>query len=168
MDSPEYNTYDASGAIGDCDDGVDDYSFLFDMSTVMGRNDSAKTIIKSEIVKISRAVLKGNGIEYTEDSFLSFTEEAVIEKHKLLNSKSDNALNLSFSRGCGKDSRDTDHFVMPSLRLDYIDEKEYEEPTRDREKNWALDSQRHILNDANPEEVAEEKKRLVRCVYMCA
>ena len=51
---------------------------------------------------------------------------------------------LSLFHGCGHDKALTGHFSMPSLRLEVLD-KEYQEPVRDRDKNWALDSQRNIL-----------------------
>lgn len=61
------------------------------------------------------------------------------------------------SRGCGRDKRDTDHFVIPSLRLNYIDTCEYIEPTRDRDKCWVLDSQRNILN-SDPNKKTDKTK----------
>ena len=51
---------------------------------------------------------------------------------------------LFLFQGCGTDKQLTGHFAVPSLRLDTVP-KEYLEPVRDRDKNWALDSQRGIL-----------------------
>lgn len=57
-----------------------------------------------------------------------------------------NPLNLRIVKGCGRTKDDTDdYYTMPSLRLTAV-EKGYTEPTRNRNKNWAIDSQREVLN----------------------
>mmetsp|Transcript_8681 Transcript_8681/g.12959 ORF Transcript_8681/g.12959 Transcript_8681/m.12959 type:complete len:1038 (-) Transcript_8681:53-3166(-) len=130
---------------------------LFDMGTVSNQENGPPKKIKSELVSIPRCVFTENSVSYVEDKMLSYFEEDIcIADPPLLTSRSESRLKLNFSRGCGKDERDTDHFVMPSLRLDYMDDKEYSEPVRDRDKIWAIDSQRNILNKDPPTEKKNE------------
>ena len=139
-----------------------DYSDLFDMSTVAKYNFEPKKKIRKEVVTFPKVVLGVTGsLSVVEDHMISLFEDEdneIKEASRLLHSRSEERMpRLNYSRGCGRDARDTDHFVMPSLRLDYVDDHEYREPIRDRDKNWVLDSQRGILNH----EPSSDKKELV-------
>jgi hypothetical protein len=139
-----------------------DYSDLFDMTTVMSIDTKQPKRLRKEVVKYPKLVMLGNSASVLEDEIVSYFEEdddyEELPPPRLSQSRSDGSiLRLNYSRGCGKDLRDTDHFVMPSLRLEYMDDHEYQEPTRDRDKDWILDSQRDILN----KEPSPDKRELV-------
>lgn len=128
------------------------YSDLFDMTTVTSNPQIPPKRIGKEIVKCSKLVIQGKTTVVVEEDVVSYFEVSDDDNDddippRLSQSRSDgNLLRLNYSRGCGRDRKDTDHFVMPSLRLHYMEDHEYQEPTRDRDKNWILDSQRDILN----------------------
>lgn len=118
-----------------------------------------RTRIKSEIVKVPRLIITPDDtVEVIDDEFISYYEELIPVSTPQPITNSTSKLRLNLSRGCGRDSRDTDHFVVPSLRLNYIDNNEYIEPVRDRDKCWVLDSQRPILNG---DQEKQEKAKLV-------
>jgi hypothetical protein len=130
---------------------------------------SAPSSIKSEIITVPRVVLTPyDTVEIIDDHLLAYYEDTPASpshsSHYLTKkfppSHHNPPIRLNLSRGCGRDLRDTDHYAIPSLRLNFIDSKEYLEPIRDREKNWILDSQREILN-GDPDE-KQEKQRLVQ------
>jgi hypothetical protein len=146
---------------------LEEFSSLFDLSTVAldektermrQRPSSSSSTIKTEIISYPRVVLtpSTDSVSVVDDYLFAYYEEEEDERSK--GRPKSSPLRLNLSRGCGRDRRDTDHFVVPSLRLNYIDNNEYMEPTRDRNKCWALDSQRDILNG---ERDHEEKFRLV-------
>jgi hypothetical protein len=129
--------------------------------------------IKSEIITMPRVVLTPyDTVEIIDDHLLSYYEDVPPSTAPSLFSLSSLSptkkappshhppTRLNLSRGCGRDNRDTDHYVVPSLRLNYIDNIEYMEPIRDREKNWILDSQRAILN-GDPAGKQERQKLVI-------
>jgi hypothetical protein len=148
---------------------LDSYKSLFDMSTVEGINDKG-TIIQSEVLHFPRVVLGGYGkdshLSVAEDTMISYSEVKLPPKHKILqSSRSDQCLTLHLRKGCGYDKGYTDHFSVPSLRLDVQEEKEYIEPIRDREKIWTLHSQRDMLTGETPEAALKEKRALKLGLY---
>lgn len=145
--------------------GDDLYTSLFDTSTVEGVADNGK-IIQSELITLPRVVMSGKTISFTEDTMISYSEVDIPKRKKIIHSSmSDQSLLLNLRKGCGQDKRYTDHYVMPSLRLDAIEDKEYIEPVRDREKIWTLDSQRDMLTGETPEATLKEKRALKLGLY---
>jgi hypothetical protein len=151
---------------------MEDFSSLFDLGTVAldektekrHRPFSCSSTIKTEMIPFPRVVLtpSTDSVSVVDDYLLAYYEEE--EDDRPQERPRTSPLRLNLSRGCGRDQRDTDHFVIPSLRVNYIENNEYMEPTRDRDKCWALDSQRDILNgDRDP----QEKFRLVGPLCLC-
>lgn len=156
-----------SGAeLSDAMQGTDLFTSLFDMSTVKGV-DKRGTIIQSEMITVPRIILgKGKKISFTEDTMISYTEVEVPQRNKILRtSMSDHALILPLRKGCGHDKSFTDHYMVPSLRLNVKEDKEYIEPVRDREKIWTLDSQRDMLTGETAEAILKEKRALKLGLY---
>ena len=98
------------------------------------------TKIRRKVVKLEKAVLRGNSVAVRAEEFFYFEETKAVDKN----------LKLSLVRSC---TRDRNCPVMPLLRLEMAD-REYHEPVRDRDKNWVLDSQRHIIDRKGSEVIA--------------
>ena len=145
----------------DNDTNSDMYTNLFDMSTVQGV-DKTGTIIQSEMITVPRVVFSNSKkLCFTEDTMISYIEVEPPKKKKIIQtSMSDNALALHLRKGCGHDKSYTEHYMVPSLRLNVEEDKEYIEPVRDRNKIWTLDSQRDMLTGETPEATLKEKRAL--------
>lgn len=120
------------------DNQIDDIASLFDMSTVEGK--PTLRMVKKKAIHHNTLLVDGK-ITFQTDLVEYYDEvpETVAETKN-------ESLDLNIFRGCGKGDALTGAApAMPSLRLDMLD-KEYQEPTRSRDKNWKLDSQRDILN----------------------
>lgn len=88
--------------------------------------------IKKKILNIEKAILTGGSIAIHNEKYIYYEE--ILHKDK--------NLKLNLIKNCINDSNAP---VMPSLRL-VMKEKDYDEPIRDRDKNWSLDSQRSVIN----------------------
>jgi len=88
--------------------------------------------IRRKVVRLEKAVLQGSSVSVRTEQFFYFEETRAVDKK----------LKLNLIRNC---TGDPDFPVMPLLRLEMAD-REYREPIRNRDKNWALDSQRHVVN----------------------
>ena len=100
-----------------------------------GSIDSMDGKIYSKKVYLDKLVLK-DGVEVVEKT----SYNKLYEKAK--NDKS--TLHINLFRGCDN-LRKADFPMMPSLALDVL-HKNYDEPVRDRDKNWKITSQRDVLN----------------------
>jgi hypothetical protein len=132
---------------------------LFDMLRLNEeyKDNNISPRIHSELINVPRVVLSRDGVQVIDDFMVSMYEgnNRSLTSNRARTSK----LRVNLLRGCGRDEAGTEHYVMPSLRLDIVS-KEYAEPLRNRDKNWKLDSQRHILND-------EKSKSLSDLVSIC-
>lgn len=98
--------------------------------------------IRRKVVRLEKAVLLGSSIAVRTEEFFFFEETAETRQQQAGVDKQQLQLNLI--RNCSRRAPDCSP-VMPLLRLEMAD-REYREPIRDRDKNWVLDSQRHIVN----------------------
>lgn len=130
---------------------------LFNLNTLKLETNSLNKI-KTNLIKIPKIKLNSNSIEIIEDEILFYYEEDENENNEE-NKNNNKNLKLNLIKGCGSDLYSTDHYIIPSLRLNYINNNEYYEPRRDRNKCWILDSQRNILN--NDPNIQNEKLKLV-------
>lgn len=133
-----------------------DRANLFDMSTTIGPVHSpTKVVVKSSLVEQSRIEVGDDGYGSKNEYLLSYFEEEVPSVKKGYTStlpvEQQKALSLQFIKGTRNDSLVTGHrAAMPSLSLVIKEhEMDYNEPQRDRNKDWKLDSQRDILNLPN-------------------
>lgn len=122
-------------------------SDLFDMSTVRhgSINDDRQTkkVIKRERVKLQRLVLGRNGVHLQDDEYVLL--EVSEKPRKTTFPVKLETLKFNISKDCAiagvlKGNSPS----MPLLRLS-MQEREWEEPVRSRDKNWVLHSQRQIL-----------------------
>lgn len=112
---------------------------LFDLSTVANADDrnSGRTI--KRIISIPKP--------YLHDSTISHIEEKYVTYERVENDSFEQSVHLNFIKPCGVlEQQKGNAAMMPSLRLDMLD-KEYQEPVRDRDKDWILHSQRPIINE---------------------
>ena len=101
------------------------------------------------IISFPRLAMVGNTMQIVDDYIFSVDRKDQLHK-EMSSPKSNDAKSptkLVLVKGCGGRNKEStgDFFTMPLLRLGAT-EKEYSEPVRDRDKNWALDSQREVLN----------------------
>ncbi len=104
------------------------------------------------IISFPRLIMVGNTMEVVDDYILAAdrkdqSRKSLHSSPKSGGDQSPQSTKLVLVKGCGGRGKEGtgDFFTMPSLRLGAI-EKEYSEPVRDRDKNWAIDSQREVLN----------------------
>jgi hypothetical protein len=114
-----------------------DVESLFDLSTVQNIDETSPVKFKRKHFSRPKSVLRGNRVEIVEEEFEVLEEERV-EQQRPPNPD----LMLPLFRGCG-DRRVAP--AMPMLRMDMMD-REYNEPIRDRDKNWVLHSYRPVLD----------------------
>jgi hypothetical protein len=116
---------------------VQDVESLFDLSTVKDIDETGPVRYKRKRFRRPKSVLRGNHVDVVEEEFEVLEEEAFE-----LSSEREQELTLPLFRGCG-DRRMAP--AMPMLKLEMM-YKEYNEPVRDRDKNWTLESYRPILD----------------------
>lgn len=108
-----------------------------DSKTKSSSSSSRPKGIRRKVVRLEKAVLLGSSVAVRTEQFFFFEETTVTAVDK-------QQLQLNLIRNCSRHAPDCSP-VMPLLRLEMAD-REYHEPIRDRDKNWVLDSQRHIIN----------------------
>ena len=69
-------------------------------------------------------------------------------------------LRINIIRPCERSLSESKYPCMPSLKLDLRD-RDYSEPSRDRNKDWKLTSKREIINSVGKEEVDGKQKSSV-------
>ncbi len=130
-------------------------SSLFDMSTLnldsgIIEGDSGIDVTpESLITSFPKLIMSGNSMIIVDDYIQSDSTEEIISSkrlHSLEKEKLNSPGKLILIKGCGRTRENPHDFhTMPSLRLP-AEENEYNEPIRDRDKNWAIDSQRDVIN----------------------
>jgi hypothetical protein len=108
-----------------------------DSKTKASTSSSRPKGIRRKVVRLEKAVLLGSSVAVRMEQFFFLEETTVTAVDK-------QQLQLNLIRNCSRHDPDCSP-VMPLLRLEMAD-REYHEPIRDRDKNWVLDSQRHIIN----------------------
>lgn len=66
-------------------------------------------------------------------------------------------LRINIIRPCERSLSESKYPCMPSLKLELRD-RDYSEPSRDRNKDWKLTSKRDIINSVGKEEVDGKQK----------
>lgn len=114
---------------------------LFDFNTL--KWSKRESTITSSVVTESKSIFVDGKLQVVEESFLSYAEEFSWKPRS--GSLLAKVEPLLMVRGCSnKDELPS----MPCLRLDMLDLNKYNEPVRDRDKDWRIDSQRDILDES--------------------
>jgi hypothetical protein len=118
----------------------EDPDHLFDLDSVAANESSFRTPgkVRKRIISVTSPVLKGSTISLRTEKYVKYEEVPEVQ---------DPIPALNIFKPCSTDEQLSGHSpCMPSLRLE-MREREYDEPVRNRDKDWILDSQRPIFNE---------------------
>jgi hypothetical protein len=116
----------------------EDPDHLFDLDSVAANESSFRTPgkVRKRIISVTSPVLKGSTISLRTEKYVKYEEVPEVQ---------DPIPALNIFKPCSTDEQLSGHSpCMPSLRLE-MREREYDEPVRNRDKDWILDSQRPIF-----------------------
>jgi hypothetical protein len=103
---------------------------LFDLSTVAFDDDSEVVRVRRRVITVDKTHLGATGVSLLNESYIKYEQVR----------QSNLSLNINVFKACGtRDQLEGNFPCMPSLRLEMLE--------RDRDKNWALDSQRDVINE---------------------
>jgi hypothetical protein len=118
----------------------EDPDHLFDLDSAAANESSFRTPgkVRKRIISVATPILKGSTISLRTEKFVKYEEVPGVQ---------DQVPALNIFKPCSTDEQLSGHSpCMPSLRLEML-EREYDEPVRNRDKDWILDSQRPIFNE---------------------